>query len=96
MNRYPNPKDDKNPTLKSTLDFICRERLNDVRDNNNLPNNYMTGRRVVKVPSASTDITSPVSYAGDFNITVDYAYFCISDAADSGAIKWVRVAAGTF
>ena len=93
MNRYPKILDSSGETLKSALDYIQRERLNDIADRNNLPNLFIGGRKVSKVPASSADITNPTSAAGDFNVTKDFAFFCINDA---GTVKWVRVAVGSF
>lgn len=91
MMSYPTITDDKNPTMKSALDYISRVRQNDIQDWNSLPNTYIAGRKVAKVPTASTDITG--SFPGDFNVTASFAYFCVNN---SGTVEWVRVAVGTF
>lgn len=87
MNQYPT-------RIESTLDNhtdwlrnVSRERIADVQDWNNLPNRFVGGRKVAKVPSSSADITG--SRAGDFNVTDAYAYFCLDNA---GTLVWRRVA----
>lgn len=91
MNRYPTVMDDSPSTLKRVLDFITRERQRDVDDWNGLPQRFIGGRRVSKVPANSSDITG--STVGDFNVTTSFAYFCVNNA---GTPTWVRVAVGSF
>jgi hypothetical protein len=93
MNRYPSIINRTVEGCLSALDWIGRERLSDINDRQNLPNLFIGGRKVQKVPTSSADISSPTSVAGDFNVTKDFAFFCVNDA---GTIKWVRVAVGAF
>lgn len=91
MKPYPTLSDSSNASLKTVVDFITRERTKDITDFNGLPNTYIAGRKVAKIPTSSSDIAG--SFPGDFNVTASFAYFCINNA---GTTQWVRVAVGTF
>lgn len=78
-------------TLKAAINLLARIRQEDIGDRNNFPNLFIGGRKVSKVPTASTDITG--SAVGDFSVTASFAYFCVNN---SGTVEWVRVAVGTF
>ena len=89
MEPYPQIYDKEN-----VLDFckaIARERGNDITDFTNLPNIFMQGRKVQKVPSASNDVAA-TDRIGDFNYDASYLYLVVDD---SGA-EWRRVALATW
>lgn len=69
----------------AVLRSIARERLADVQDWDNLPERFVRGRKVAKVPSASTDTTG--SREGDFNYDTSYLYICVNNA---GILTWRR------
>lgn len=87
MNPYPQFVENTLDNHTNVLRNICRERMSDSKDWSNLPNRFLTGRRVAKVPSSSADITD--SREGDFNVTATYAYFCVNNG---GTLVWRRVA----
>jgi len=87
MNPYPQFVENTLDNHTNVLRNICRERQIDSKDWSNLPNRFLTGRRVAKVPSSSADITD--SREGDFNVTATYAYFCVNNG---GTLVWRRVA----
>jgi hypothetical protein len=92
MRTYPSLQNNKPESLKAALDFIARERVNDVADRNNFPNIFMSGRKVAKIPSGSTD-TAVTDRIGDFNYTTAFLYLC---ASDSGTATWRRFAGSSF
>lgn len=65
----------------------ARLRLDDITDFTNLPNVFISGRKVEKVPNNSSDVT-PEDRVGDFNTTGAYLYVLV----DSGGAVWRRVA----
>lgn len=73
---------------------VTRIRLDDINDFANLPNRFMRGRLVGKVPSASTD-TAVTDRPGDFSFAADatYMYFFVESTATP---VWRRVALGAF
>jgi len=66
---------------------IVRIRDKDLGDFRNLPNVFIRGRKVDKVPSASTDTTG--DRPGDFNYSTSYLYICVNNA---GTATWRRAA----
>jgi len=70
---------------------VARVREEDVSDFNNLPNIFMQGRKVGKIPASSADTID--NRIGDFNYDADYLYICVND---SGSAAWRRVAIGGF
>lgn len=79
--------------LLSAFRFISRERANDIQDFNNLQNIFMSGRKVGKIPASSVDVAAD-DHIGDFNITKDFRYDCVSDGA--GGAVWRRIAEATW
>lgn len=92
MNNYPVCQKADVTDLKSCYDYVQRQRVQDVNDRANLPNQFMTGRRVVRVPSASNNVVAG-DCVNDFSVTSTYAYFLINN---SGTNEWVRIAVSTF
>lgn len=70
---------------ESWMRQVTELRNQDVADWNNLPELYMRGRKVDKVPSASTDTTG--NQKGDFNYDASYLYICVDN---SGTLSWRR------
>lgn len=88
MKPYPKVISEDSALLASVLRFIVRERENDVTANNNLPQVFISGRKVGKVPTASADV-AVTDRAGDFNYDTDYIYLFTGAA-------WGRAALGTW
>lgn len=88
MKPYPTSIPSELGGMHTALTFISRERQNDITDWNNLPNIYMRGRKVGKVPSASTDV-AVTDRAGDFNFDASFIYIYTGTA-------WRRVALATW
>lgn len=91
MRPYPALQKTDPKSFKEWIDFVTRERVTDSNFSNSLPNTYIAGRRVTKIPANSSDITG--SFPGDFNITSTFSYSCINSA---GTVQWVRSAVSTF
>ena len=87
--RYSTPTDDKE--LLEFCKDISRKREKDVQDFDNLTNIFISGRKVAKIPSSSSDVTG--NNIGDFNYDSDYLYVCVNN---SGNAAWRRVAIGAF
>lgn len=87
MKPYPALQDKSLDSVANVVDFIVRERKSDVTDTNNLPNIYIRGRNVSRVPASSTDVLS-TDNIGDVNFTATYAYFCVDNG--SGVAVWRR------
>ena len=82
-------------TISSVADAI--RKIGQIRKDDqtswlNLQNQFIAGRKVTRIPSASTNVLS-TDNVGDFNVTSTYAYFLVNN---SGTPEWVRVAVGTF
>lgn len=85
------------PTIASRdelLEFckdITRLRRQDVAEFNNLPNVFIEGRKVGKIPTGSSDTTG--DRVGDFNYDASYIYICVNNG---GTAAWRRVAIGSW
>ncbi len=92
MKTYPILETVTLESLANVLRYIIRERNTvDVNDFNNLSNVFMRGRKVGKIPIASSDVTG--SRLGDFNYTATHLYVCVDNA---GVVEWRRVALSAF
>ncbi len=78
--------------VKSQFRDITRLRKDDITQASQLPNVFISGRRVSRIPSASNNVISD-DKVGDFNVTSTYAYYLIDNA---GTGEWVRVSVGTW
>jgi len=87
MREYPQVIGNGVETLKNWANQVVEMRLDDLGDFDKLPEMYMRGRKVNKVPSASNDITG--DRPGDFNYDASYLYICLDN---SGTIVWRRAA----
>lgn len=74
------------------LEKISQARKEDIEDWNNLPQRFLMGRKVGKVPSSSGDVSTG-DKLGDISIQPDYIYILIDD---SGSLEWRRAALGVF
>lgn len=92
MQPYPvTPIDATLEDLTKNAAFIQRLRDEDLQNYNNLPNIYMQGRKVNRLPASSADIISG-DRVGDFNYTTNYFYIIINNAGAS----WRRIALGVW
>lgn len=91
MKPYPSYKLDTDENISALLRYISKERINDVNDFNNLKNVFIYGRKVAKIPSSSSDVSS--NRVGDFSFDVDYIYICVDN---SGTVEWRRATLGSF
>jgi hypothetical protein len=71
--------------------LVTRFRQYDVADFNNLSNVFMSGRKVGKIPTSSTDITDG-DRVGDFNYNASYLYLCV----DNTGAAWRRISLGVW
>lgn len=94
MKLYPILKDDTLKGVFEWLKYVVRARSEDVQEFNNLPNIFISGRKVGKVPSASNDVVAD-DKLGDFNAdgTTGYAYFLVDN---TGTAEWQRAKLGSF
>jgi len=70
------------------LQYILKERPNDVNDFTNLNNRFLLGRLSGKIPSGSLDVAN-TDRIGDVNFTPTYMYVLVDN---SGTAEWRRVA----
>jgi len=85
----PTPQDVEN----WIRDVTRLRQLEDLGDYTNLPNIFMRGRLVGKIPSASTNIEAADSL-GDFSFAADGSFLYIVVSV-SGTLTWARVALTT-
>lgn len=91
---YPEIVDGELGELVRAYRTVTRIRQDDINDYANLPNRFMSGRLVGKVPSASTD-AAVTDRPGDFSFATDasYMYFFVESTATP---VWRRVTLGAF
>ena len=92
MKPYPNKIYNTTEDHTITLDAISRARLEDISEFNNLPNVFMRGRKVGKIPTSSTDI-SPTDKDGDFNYDETYVYLCVPSGS---TVVWKTITYSNF
>ena len=91
MRIYPNLLSSDNKALKDWCDFVSRERYNDVNFIKSLPNSYIGGRSVPKVPSGSTDNAG--SAAGDFSASTNGVFIAVNAGS---TVTWIKLTGSTF
>ena len=74
------------------LTQISYLRKSDIETIQSLPQVFLMGRKVGRVPSSSTDVISG-DRVNDFNWTATYLYILVDNA---GTGEWRRVALGVF
>lgn len=84
---FPKPANSTNDELFKVLSYITAKRDEDLKDFSNLKNIFMSGRKVDKIPTSSTDILEN-DRIGDFNYDEDYLYVIVKDA---GNAEWRRI-----
>ena len=89
---YPSLKDILPESIAEIIRFITRERDIDVRDWRNLPQVYLSARKVTRIPSSSADVIDG-DKVGDINWTPSYLYILVDNA---GTGVWRRVALGSW
>lgn len=90
MKLYPNFDAVK---VEDLLKFVIRERNNtDVQAFDNLPQVFISGRKVGKIPAAANDVAA-TDRSGDFNFDDAYIYILTTDAMGDPA--WGRSALDT-
>lgn len=67
---------------------IIQDRVQDVKDFDNLKNVFISGRKVGKIPTGAADITTS-DRIGDFNYDPDFIYIVVNN---SGTAEWRRAA----
>jgi hypothetical protein len=87
MQPYPRNIKPDTQAEADALNVISRLRDQDIIDRNNLPNIFISGRSVNKIPSSSTDVAT-TDRIGDYNAVKDYLYLCVNDG--SGGSLWQR------
>jgi hypothetical protein len=78
--------------VADVMQNMILERTNDIKDFDNLNNVFISGRKVGKVPTGATDVTSS-DKIGDFNIaSIGGTFYLISLVNNGGTPVWARVA----
>ena len=76
-----------------TIQQMLGTRQEDIVDYEGLPNRFIGGRLVRKIPTSSADYDVVNDHVGDFSYDLSYMYILVQDG-DSAA--WRRVALGAF
>lgn len=89
---YPYWEAESDKDIRTQLRQICNIRKDDITQFQNLPNIFIGGRKVGKIPSSSTDAAA-TDRIGDVNYDASYLYIFIND---SGTPAWRRVTLGSW
>lgn len=91
MKPYPKVNSDKD--FFPALQYIVKERRNDIADFQALETRVGIMRKVEKVPSGSTNIAAS-DRVGDFSFDSSYIYLCIEST--SSTAEWRRATLSTW
>ena len=80
--------------IQGFCEFVRQERETDLQDWFNLPKRFVSGRKVNKIPTSSTDVTSE-DILGDVNYTTSFFYVLVYDDINNINV-WRRFALGAF
>lgn len=93
MRPYPNFRNSTNlEELKDRLAVVNDTREEDIAQYNLLVSRVGTIRKVVRVPSGSTDVLA-TDRLGDFNWDASYFYYLTES---SGSLAWRRIASASW
>lgn len=92
LREYANLGVDTEKDRTEVLRDIVNIRKDDIIQAKNLPQTYILGRKVGRIPASSADVIAG-DKVGDFNVTLTHAYYLIDNA---GTGTWVRSTVGTF
>lgn len=87
MKNFPKMVVNTSEDTVTLCQFILKERPNDVSDFSNLSNIFMSGRKVGKIPTGSSDVEN-TDRVGDFNYDDAYLYLVVETG---GNAEWRRV-----
>jgi hypothetical protein len=88
MKDYPSITPDTGEDQKELLRYICKERKNDISDFNNVKSLFNSWRKVGKVPTGASDVSS-TDRVGDMNYDSSYVYILVDNG---GTPQWRRTA----
>lgn len=89
---YPYWEAESEADVRTQLRQICNIRKDDISTIGNLPNTFIAGRKVGKIPTSSADVAE-TDRVGDINYDADYLYICV---LDTGSAEWRRIALGSW
>lgn len=78
--------------IKTVLRQMLQSRQSDIGEWNNLPQVFVSGRKVGKIPTGSADVIS-TDQAGDINYDANFLYICVPNA---GTVVWRRIGLSTW
>ena len=73
----------------NTLNSVLSTRERDIQDYFDLPQQFIGGRKVSKIPTSSADYNSDTDLVGDVNYDLSYLYILVDNGA--GSAVWRRV-----
>lgn len=92
LRQWPRLTNDETRSIASVLKFMIQERGNDISEFQNLPNIFVRGRKVSKVPVDSNDIEA-TDLEGDINYSGNTMWVCVNEG---GLLKWKRITLASF
>lgn len=78
--------------IKEQLRQITNARKDDITQISNIVNVFVSGRKVGKIPTSSTDVTE-TDRIGDQNYDASYFYLLVDNG---GTAEWRRIALGSW
>lgn len=93
---YPYYSDYTQPGTANQLRQICNLRNDDITTIKNLPQIFVGGRKVGKIPTDSDDVNSTDKIGDqnyDYNSGTPYFYILMDDGANG---KWIRFSGSAF
>ncbi len=89
---YPYWAAETQDDVKEQLRQITNIRKDDITVIKNLPQSYIYGRKVGKIPTSSADVVS-TDKIGDVSYDINYIYILVNNA---GTAVWRRTALGSW
>lgn len=96
MNQFKEYSYKKFTTLDQVIDTltdITNKRKDDISVIKSLPDNFIAGRKVNKIPTSSADVVPGIDLIGDISYNASFLYILINNA---GTPVWRRAALGAF
>jgi hypothetical protein len=77
------------PQVIALINTILQTRERDIQDYLNLPEQFIGGRKVDKIPTSSADYDPTTDLVGDRNWDTNYEYMLVADGV--GGSVWRRI-----
>lgn len=92
LKTYPVLREDTIEDAANVLREIIRTRQSDISEIESIKNRFVSGRKVTRTPSSSSDVQS-TDRVGDMSFSASYMYIVVDN---SGTLVWRRVSLASF